>query len=64
MKTQEAIDKAGGTKALAELLEITPSAVSQWGAEVPKPREWQLRVVRPSWFEEQWDGHRGRQARA
>ena len=50
MKTQEAIDKAGGTSALAALLAITPSAVSQWGEDVPKAREWQLRVVKPEWF--------------
>lgn len=50
MKTERAIELAGGPKALAELLEITPSAVSQWGEDVPQAREWQLKVVRPEWF--------------
>jgi hypothetical protein len=51
MKTEDAIRHAGGTvKALAELLKITPSAVPQWGDEVPEPRIWQLRVIRPAWF--------------
>lgn len=50
MKTQDAIDLAGGATALAELLEITPSAVSQWGDDVPQPRVWQLKVLKPAWF--------------
>jgi hypothetical protein len=51
MKTERAIALAGTPKALAELLSITPSAISQWGDEIPQPREWQLRVIRPQWFE-------------
>jgi hypothetical protein len=50
MKTDTAIQLAGGAKALAEILEVTPSAISQWGKEIPKAREWQLRVVKPEWF--------------
>jgi len=50
MKTQEAIDRAGSTKALAELLGITSGAVSQWGDDMPEGRLWQLRVIRPEWF--------------
>lgn len=50
MKTQDAISLAGNAKALADLLGISQSAVSQWDEEVPKPREWQLRVLRPHWF--------------
>lgn len=50
MKTQTAIELAGNAAALAELLEITPSAVSQWGDDVPGPRVWQLRVLKPAWF--------------
>ncbi len=53
MKTQHAIDLAGSAKALADTLEITPSAVSQWGEEVPNSRVWQLKVLRPEWFEAQ-----------
>ena len=32
---------------------ITPSAISQWGENVPKAREWQLRAIRPEWFKAQ-----------
>lgn len=53
MKTQQAIEKAGSSKALADLLGITPSAISQWGDDLPEARVWQLRVLRPDWFEEQ-----------
>lgn len=35
---------------LAKILEVTPSAISQWGEDVPQAREWQLRVIRPEWF--------------
>ena len=50
MKTEAAINLAGGTTALASLLGITPGAVSQWGEEIPDAREWQLRVIQPEWF--------------
>lgn len=50
MKKQQAIDLAGNAAALAKLLTITPSAISQWGGEVPKNRVWQLKVIRPGWF--------------
>lgn len=51
MKTQDAIRLVGGKpKDLADLLDITPSAISQWGEEVPEAREWQLKVLRPEWF--------------
>lgn len=52
MKTQHAIDLAGTPKALAELLEITPSAISQWGDDMPQAREWQLKLLKPEWFTE------------
>ena len=51
MKTQHAIDKAGSPSSLAKILGITVSAVSQWGPDVPKGRMWQLKVLRPEWFE-------------
>lgn len=51
MKTQDAINRAGSAKALAELLEITSSAISQWEEDVPEGRRWQLQVLRPQWFE-------------
>lgn len=50
MKTQQAIDHAGSAKALADLLGITPSAISQWGDDMPEGRMWQLRVLKPEWF--------------
>jgi len=53
MKTEQAIEQAGSAKALAELLKITPSAISQWGDQVPESRVWQLRVLRPKWFEDE-----------
>lgn len=53
MKTEEAIQRAGGKAAsLAAILGITPGAVSQWGEDVPDQRVWQLRVIRPDWFRE------------
>lgn len=50
MKTSLAIKLAGTAAALAQLLGITPGAVSQWGEDVPDQRVWQLRVLRPEWF--------------
>lgn len=51
MKTEDAIKLAGSATALAELLGITGGAISQWGDEVPEARVWQLRVVKPKWFD-------------
>ena len=44
MTKQQAIDWAGGTGALAERLNITPSAVSQWEEipELQQRRLWQI----------------------
>lgn len=42
MKTEKAIAHAGSPKALAALLGITPSAITQWGEEVPPGRQLQL----------------------
>lgn len=53
MKTSRAIELAGGAKPLADLLEITPSAISQWKDDIPESRKWQLRVLRPEWFREE-----------
>jgi predicted transcriptional regulator len=49
MTKQELIDKAGSRKALAELLGISLAAISQWTV-VPKARMWQLKNLRPEWF--------------
>ena len=50
LKTKDAIELAGSAAKLAQLLGITQSAISQWGEEVPEPRYWQLRVLKPKWF--------------
>lgn len=50
MKKADAIMKAGGLGELANLLEITKSAISQWPDEVPSSRLYELRVKRPEWF--------------
>lgn len=45
MKTETAINHAGTSKGLADLLGITPSAISQWGDEVPPARQLQLEAI-------------------
>lgn len=50
MKTKHAIKLAGSAKALADLLGISKSAVSQWGNTVPELRVYRLRELRPDWF--------------
>lgn len=51
MKTEQAIQLAGGTAAaLARLLGVTDGAISQWGEYVPRARVWQLMVMKPEWF--------------
>lgn len=50
MKTQQAIQLAGNAAALAKLLGITPSAITQWGENVPEKRVWQMRLLKPRWF--------------
>jgi hypothetical protein len=64
MKTQKAIELAEGHKALADLLGITQSAISQWGEDIPDAREWQLKVLRPHWFEEPAKSKRADKIRA
>lgn len=49
MTKQELIDKAGSRKALAELLGISLAAISQW-TFIPRARLWQLKNLRPEWF--------------
>lgn len=50
MKTKDAIKLAGSTAKLAEILDISSSAISQWGSSIPKARVWQLQVLKPEWF--------------
>ena len=49
MTKQQAIELMGSVKALATLLGVSPSAVSQW-KELPESRIWQLQILRPEWF--------------
>lgn len=50
MKTSYALSWAGGTVALAAIFEISHNAVSQWGAEIPQSRGYELKVKKPEWF--------------
>lgn len=46
MTKKEAFDLIKGDyRALAEILNITPQAVHQWGEEIPLLREYQLREI-------------------
>jgi len=49
MKKLDAIRCAGSKAKLARALGVTPSAVSQWGDELPKQRAWQVRAMYPEW---------------
>lgn len=50
MFTREAVERAGSQQELADVFGITQSAISQWGAEMPQPRVYELMVKRPTWF--------------
>ena len=50
MQTQTAIDKAGSATALAQILGITGSAITQWGDTIPPLRIYELKELRPKWF--------------
>ena len=52
VNTQIAIEKAGSSTALADLLGISKGAVPQWGDELPEERAKQLVELRPYWFPE------------
>lgn len=51
METKIAIELAGNATALAKLLGVSISAVSQWSEQLPAGRYYQLRVLRPKWFD-------------
>ena len=51
MTKEKAILLAGSQKKLADLLGVTKQAVNNW-VDIPKGRVWQLRVLRPEWFDE------------
>ena len=50
MKTQDVLEKLGGTVRTAKLLGITHGAVSQWGDEPPLLQQYRLRELRPDLF--------------
>lgn len=50
MTKELAIKLAGSQNKLAKLLGINRSAVCQW-VTIPEKRIWQLKVLRPEWFE-------------
>lgn len=50
MKKAEAIKLAGTAQAIADLLDITPSAVSQWPDDIPELRVYQIKALKPEWF--------------
>lgn len=52
MTKQEFIKLAGSQHELAKLLGISQPAVSAW-KEVPQARIWQLKLLRPEWFNEE-----------
>lgn len=45
MKTKEAIEKFGGTKALADALGLWPQAIYKWGEDVPELRRYQIEEI-------------------
>lgn len=49
MDKAKAVELAGGVTALAKILGIGKSSVSEW-VEIPQARIWQLKVLRPRWF--------------
>ena len=50
MSKEHFIRLAGSQRKLAELLGIKQPAIAQWKT-VPKARIWQLKLLRPEWFE-------------
>jgi predicted transcriptional regulator len=55
MTKEQLIKFAGSQVELGKLLGISQPAVSAW-KEVPQARIWQLKLLRPEWFEyiEKW----------
>jgi DNA-binding transcriptional regulator YdaS (Cro superfamily) len=45
MKTNDAANFFGSKKKLAQALLINPSAVTQWGEDVPESRQYQIQVL-------------------
>jgi transcriptional regulator with XRE-family HTH domain len=52
MEIKEIITKAGSQSELARLLGVSRGAVWLWTRDgLPKSRVWQLKLMRPEWFE-------------
>ena len=51
METKTAIARAEGIRKLAEMLGLSTQAVYAWGKDVPPLRMYQLRELRPDWFD-------------
>lgn len=49
MTKQDLIKLAGSQNKLAKLIGVSQAAVSQW-KEVPQSRIWQLKILKPEWF--------------
>lgn len=52
MNKQDAIKLAGSAIKLAKILGITKGAVSHWGENIPRGREYELRYLKPEWFKQ------------
>ena len=52
MEKLTAIRLAGSVQALADLLGVSRPAIYQWKLEVPTMRVYQLKALRPQWFEQ------------
>jgi transcriptional repressor of cell division inhibition gene dicB len=50
MNKSQAIRFAGSAAALARLLGVTPSAVSQWSEDIPPLQVYRLKELKPRWF--------------
>ena len=50
MEKSTAIKLAGNQTKLAAILGISQAAIAQWGEDVPLMRLYQLKTVRPEWF--------------
>jgi hypothetical protein len=59
MNTAQAIARAGGARELAKMLQVTTQAVYKWPERMPPLRLYQLKELRPEWF----DKRHGRKAK-
>ena len=51
MEKQIAIKLAGSASKLAKLLGVERQSVHKWKS-IPEGRVWQLKVIKPDWFDE------------